>query len=56
VELVGIEDRKNALFYVAPSIHVSLRLYQITFANDTYSKIGKDKQNSRTTNVFTHIF
>jgi hypothetical protein len=32
------------------------KLYtKITFTNDTDSKIGRDKQNSQTVKIFTHI-
>lgn len=40
---------KLALFYFTPSIPVSVRLYQITFANNTDSLIAEEKQT-------THIF
>jgi|JYMV01.1.fsa_nt_gi hypothetical protein len=36
-------------------VPVFLRLYQITFPNDTDSKIAEDNHNSRTTKMFTHI-
>jgi hypothetical protein len=40
---VAILWNSLVLFYITPSIPVSLRLYQITFANDTYSKIAETK-------------
>ena len=55
MELSSIEEHKNALFNITSSVPVSLRVYNITFANDTDSKTAEDKQNSRITIFFMHI-
>jgi hypothetical protein len=36
-----LKSTKIALFIIKPSVPISLRLYQITFAQDTDSKIAK---------------
>ena len=38
-----LKSTKRVLFYITPSISVSLSLHQITFANDTSSLIAEDK-------------
>jgi hypothetical protein len=35
MELFGIEEHKNALFYTTPSVAVSFCIYQLPFADDT---------------------
>ena len=56
VELFCIAEYNNCVIHHHTISSVSVRLYQITFANDTDFEIAEHDQNSRTTTFFTHVF
>ena len=52
-----LKSTQFALFYIRPSVPVSLHLCQITFANHIdCKKKAEDKQNYWTTTFYTHIY